>query len=253
MKKQLQLIGGLLAFGLLSYSCSEEEDSFPEAASLKVVHAASGAPPVHVDYFGAEMEDVDFSINPTLSFARSSRFTIPANETRDLRFTYASDTTTEVFIDEVSLGSGEIATYFLLGDSASLTSAIIQDVGHRTLADSANAVRFINMAEGVESLNIGIQDTNTDLATGLGFSQNSDFIEVDATLTNLEYTFEFKDDEGNVLSAFRFRQYSVFSFGGSIFVSVRALRDNITFALVGQADDGEGNNTLRVVQINNFL
>ena len=252
MKKQTRYFVGLFTACLLLTSCSDEDESFSQAASLKVVHAASGAPPVHVDYFGPELENLNFSINRTVSFASSSRFTIPANEVRDLRFTYASDTTTEVFVDEINLEAGEIATYFLLGDSANLTSAIIQDTGHKTFADSANAVRFVNMAEGVESLNIGIQDSTIELASGLGFSQGSDFIEVDATLSNVEYTFEFKDDQDSVLTTFRFRQYSVFSFGGTVFISVRALRDNVTLALIGQADDGEGNSTLRVVQVNNF-
>ncbi len=251
MKNITKLTFGLLT-AILFFSCSEEdENDFLQAGSLKVVHAASGAPPVHVDYFGANF-NVNFSINPTLAFATSERFTIPANERRDLRFAYASDTTTEVFMDEISLEAGQIVTYFLLGDSANLSASMIMDTGHKTFTDSANAVRFINMAEGVESLTIGIQDSTVALASSLGFSQGSDFIEVDATLQNENYVFTFKDDSDSLLTSFNFRQYQVFNFPGFFFVNTFALRDNVTLALVGKADDGDGNSALQVVQVNNF-
>ena len=238
-------------FQLLT-ACSTEEDDFLQAASLKVVHAASGAPAVHVDYFGPDVEDVNFVTNPALAFGSASRFTLPANASRELRFTYASDTTTEVFTEQVTLGPGSISTFFLLGDSALLSSIIINDQGHRTFEDSLNAVRFINMADGVVSVNVGIAGDPSLLASDLLFAEPTPFIEVDATLENERYRFTFKNDSDSVIASYDFEQYRVFNFPGLSFVSVTALRKNVTLALVGRPDDGSGNSTLRVVQIDNF-
>ena len=251
MRNLTKLTCGLIV-AFIFFSCSEEERTFAQSASLSVVHAASGAPSVHVDYFGETLDQLNFSINPTLAFASSNRFVIPSNEARPLVFTYASDTTTEVFSESVSLEPGQIATFYLVGDSANLSSRLINDTGFVTFSDSANAVRFINLAEGVESLNIGIQDSTATLASSLAFGDATEFITVDATLENERYTFTFNDPEGNQLTTFRFDQWLVFNFPGSFFASPITFRKNVTFVLVGQADDGEGNSTLQVARVDNF-
>ena len=120
--------------------------------------------------------------------------------------------------------------------------------GFSTFNPCLNAVRFINMAEGVASLNIGIQDATVELASGLQFGQHSEFIEIDATLDNVSYTFTFKNQSDSILSTFRLDQYR-FRFG-RIFPLV--LNRNLSFALVGKADNDEENNTLSVVRINNY-
>ena len=234
--------------GITLLSCSEEERTFPTAASLKVVHAASGAPAVHINYFGPELENLNFSKNRELDFGASQRFTIRANQPRNLKFTYESDTTREVYNEDLVLEPGEILTYFLLGDSANLTSSIIVDEGHQVFSDSSNAVRFLNMAEGVDQLNVGILESSVQLSSGLAFSQASEFILVDATLQNPNYVFTFKSQEDSTLATFNFSQYLV---SGSL-VFTRSYQRNATFALIGKSDDGEGNSTLQVVQINNF-
>lgn len=246
---------GLLISLPILFSCSEEDQTVIQSASLTVVHAASGAPGVHVDYFGQDIENLNFSINPTLSFAANDRFVIPANQSRPIHFTYALDTSTVVFIDEVSLSSGQIATYFLLGDSANLFSVIINDTGLRTFQDSLNAIRFINLAEGIESLSVGIQDSTIALAAGLGFSQSSEFIEVDAILENEAYDFTFKDDADSVLASFRLEQWRILIFPIPDFEPIiipSTVRKNVTLALVGDADGGEGSSTLQVVRIDNY-
>ena len=235
---------------LLLASCEDDIEGVPQPASLKMVHAAPGAPSVHVNYFG--VEDLNFSINPALAFGGNARYTIPAREARNIRFTYAADTAREVFNQELTLNPGQISTFFLLGDSANHSSVIIDDAGHRTFQDSLNAIRFINMSESVEAVNVGLADSSVVIATDLSFSNATEFIEFDATLENQTYTFTFKNDEGSVLSSYEFRQYEVFDFPGFFFVNVKALRKNVTLALVGAPDDGAGNSTLQVVQVNHF-
>ena len=237
---------------LVLLSCSEEDESFPLAASLTVVHGVPDAPAVHVNYFGRELEVLNFSINSTLGFRSGERFTIPANETRDVRFTYASDTTTEVLNRPVTLNVGQISTLFLLGDSANLSSVIIEDTGLQIFQDSLNGIRFINFSEDIGAVNVGLVDSSIAIGSGLSFSDATEFIEFDATLENSEYNFTFKNDADSVLASFRFQQYQIFDFPGFFFVNTLALRRNVTLALVGNADDGEGNSTLSVVRVNHF-
>ena len=229
-------------------SCEGDDPDFPESGSLTVVHAAAGAPAVHVDYFGDELEALNFAINPTLEYATNDRFAIPADEPRTLGFTFASDTTTVVLEEPIRLRAGEITTFFLLGDSDNLSSRTIETLGLQRLTDSVNAIRFINMAEGVPSLNIGIQDSTVTLGSDLSFADPTDFIQVNATLAEPNYVFTFADDQGTELATYDFQQYRIFDFPGFFFVQTLALRRNVTLALVGRVDDG----TLQVVQINHF-
>jgi len=239
----------ILLLALIMTACSEEgPNDFPRAASLTVVHAAAGVPAVHVEYFGDELEALDFSINPTLAFGDNDRFTLPANESRTLNFIPASDTTSVVFKEEISLQDDAIATYFLLGNSDNLSSRTIETRGLQRLTDSVNAIRFINMAEGVTSLNIGIRDSTVTLGSDLSFAAPTEFIEVDARLENENYIFTFKDAQDTELATFNFQQYRIFDFPGFFSVQTLALRRNVTLALVGRLDD----NTLEVVQINHF-
>ena len=229
MKKILNYLTLIVILSLALSACEENEIIVEEpAASLSVVHAASGAPPVHVDYFGETIEQLDFSINPTLSFASSNRFVIPSNETRALGFTYASDTTNVVFEEEVTLAPGQIATYFLLGDSLNLSSRLIDDAGLVTFRDSTNAVRFINLAEGVQSLNIGIQDSTATVASSLAFGDATEFITVDATLENERYDFTFKNEADSTLTTLGFDQWRVLRFGPRVFVFEQTCRTNVT-------------------------
>ena len=256
MKKHLTVftISGMALLGLMS--CENGDDSdFPQAASLTVVHGAVSAPEVHVDYFGEELEVLDFSINPTLAFGSTGRFTIPADETRAVGITYASDTTSVVLEDEVSLRAGEITSLFLLGDSLNLRSEAIETIGLERLNDSINAIRFINLTEDVESLNIGIQDSTVTLASSLSFANPSAFVQVDATLENENYIFTFNDNEDIELATYNFQQWRVIIFpfpGFDPVIRALTFRKNLTLALVGKLDDGEGNNTLQVVRLDHF-
>ena len=235
---------------LIMSACIEEDDNFPQAASLKIVHAAAGAPSVYINYLG--IDDPNFSVNPALSFGDYERLTLPANELQTIRFTYTTDTTSEVYRESIILNTGQISTFFLLGDSVNLSSAIIDDVGHQTLRDSLNAIRFVNMSQDIGEIHIALKDSSEIISADLSFSEMTQFIEFDATLKNPTYNYTFMNDEDSVIASYEFRQYNVIDFPGFFFVSTLALQKNVTLALIGRVNDGQGNGTLSVVQINNF-
>lgn len=238
----------ILAICTSLMACEDENGGFPQAASLKVVHAVPGAPEVHVDYFG--MESLNFSKNPTLNFGSNERYTLPVGVSRDIRFTYAADTTRQVLSQQVMLDPGQISTLFLLGDSSNLSTVMVEDLGLRSLRDSVNTVRFVNMSEETGTIRVELADESNVVAPGLAFANATDFMEVDATLENPSYTYTFIDSEDNVLASYTLEQFQVFIFPGfPPFVTVRTFQKNVTLALVGEADDGEGNNTLQVIRV----
>lgn len=253
MKSIANLTLFLLVFSFIFSSCGEEDQVIPQSASLTVVHAVTGAPALHVDYFGEDIEGLNFSINPAISFGTNEKYTIPAEVIRTIELTYAADTTTPVLSEDLSFVAGEIGTFFILGDSANLSSILIEDVGLQTLRDSLNSIRFINLAEGIENLNIGLADSTIEIASNLAFGEKTDFIEFEARLANESYDLTFKNSEDSVLSSFNFRQWQVFIFPDSPpFIFERTFRKNLTLALVGKPHDRQGANTLQVIRIDNF-
>lgn len=244
MKSQNTLIMLLLLSGFF-LACEDEPIEINQTASLKVVHAIADAPELYVNTFN---ENVMFSNLLTLPFGQFERYTFLAEEERDLTFVYEGDTTRQVFLEQVNLRAGQISTLFLIGDSANISTTLVEDVGLKTLKDSLNAIRFINLAEGVNSLKIGLADSSITIAQGLAFDNSTDFIEFDATLENIAYNFTFKNEADSVLTTFRYEQFFVFPFPG-FDPFVTSLYDNVTLALVGKSDDGIGNSTLQVIKI----
>ena len=236
----------LFCAGLLA--CDDESTEISQTASLKVVHAVTEAPEIYVNYFN---EDITFANFTTLPFGNTARYTLPAGETTSIEVTYVGDTTRQVFEQQVTLEAAQISTLYLVGDSANVSSVFIEDVGLRTLKDSLNAIRFINLSEDVGAVHVGLADSALVIAADLAFSSATGFIDFDATLDNVRYTFTFKDNADSVLASFSYEQFFVFPFPGAD-PFVISLYDNVTLALVGQADDGEGNSTLRVIRVDHF-
>ena len=233
----------LLAVAFLFLRCEEEND-FTTASSLKVVHAAT-APQVHVNYFGTELL---FSSNPTLGYTEWERYTLPAEEPRALTFTYASDTNRQVLSEVVTLAAGEISTYYLLGDSANLTGFLLEDgfpiSPTETEADSIVNVRFINLSRDAGTVNVATLRFDGTIVSGLDFQQDSDFIAFSATTTDSTYVFQFKDPSDQVLASA--------SLDPIPSRGVKPVFKSLTYALIGQADDGEGNDTLQIMPIEHY-
>lgn len=228
-------------------ACEDENGNFPRAASLKIVHAIPNAPKVHVDYFG--MENLNFSVNPTLGFRLNERYTLPAGVMRDIRFTYEVDTSNVVFQQQMVLEEGQISTLFLLGDSANIFSTVINDIGMRTLRDSVNAIRFGNMVEDIGAINVGLEDSSILRASDLAFSNTSEFIEFDATLENPSYTFVFRNEIDSVLAEYKLNQNSKLVFPGfPPIVSIATLQKNLSLVLI-ESVNVDGNTIYQVVRV----
>ena len=246
MKTIYNLFLGLIILGLPLSACEENNDVFPNAATLKVVHAAPDVPITHVNYLGL---DINFSSGLALSFKSNRRFNLPAGEARSIIFTYLEDTTRQVFSQNITLDAGEISTYYIVGDSANLSGFLTTEV-FQNYQDSVFGVSFVHASDDSEILairaiqldNEGVSDT-TLVTNSLAFQETTDFLPFESTTRIDAYTFQYLDASGSILASFsidplRRRREKVFR--------------NITLPLVGRTDDGEGGSSLEVIQIDNF-
>lgn len=240
--KNVQKTFAVLALAIIIFSCSKD-DGFLTPASLKVVHAIEGAPNVYLKNFASP--NFGFVVMPTLGYSQFKRLTLLDNKTQSIGVTFATDTTTQVFTEEFDLKAGEIATCFLVGNENNVSSVFFMDEGLTSLQDSVNAIRFINLSTDVNALTIDYDGATTNLISDMTLNSASDFIKVDATLSNLSYLFRFNDDQGNVVASYTHQQWLVYPWA----TYKRSFQENITLALVGALDDGQGNNTLSVIKI----
>ena len=229
---------------LFCMSCNEEED-FSKAAALRVIHGVSDAPSVHVNYIG--IETLNFSINPELGYGQDELYTLPANVARDIAFTYSVDTTRQVFNQELTLSPGQISSLFLVGDSANLSGFLLTET-FQNYSDSVFGVNFVHAANGLEALQVRVIQTDTAgandttlVSSSLSAQSATGFEQYEATGRIEKYTFEYLDASDSVLA-----DYLIDPFDFS------AVFRNITVPIIGKPDDGEGNSTLKTIDIDNF-
>ena len=239
--KNLHKLTLLLLIGSSLLTACEDDDSIQQAASLRIVHAVPGAPAVHVNYFG--VDNLDFSVNPTLSYGTENRYTLPAGEARNVIFTYSEDTTRQVFSQEITLEAGAMGTFFLTGDSANLAGFMLTNE-FQNYADSIFGASFIHASADIEPVSVrsialdtaGIADTLL-LASDVTFQAQTPFFEFDASSKVGDHTFQFLDATGAVLGNIKVPQFAFQSM---------PLFKNITICLIGDEDSPE------VIRIDNF-
>ncbi|NAY91422.1 DUF4397 domain-containing protein [Muricauda sp. JGD-17] len=232
MKNPFKFLYTLLVGFFLLSACSED-DSFPQVASLKVVHAGVNVPTLHVLYTQFS-EDFTFANNPVLSFAGNERYPVNADRENPIAFVNSTDTTSTVLSTNVNLPSGNISTLFLTGRDSNLSGLLLEDelLRHR---DSTAGFRFINLAPDSQSLTF-----EADQGIGpvsLGFEEATAFQEVGATAANASYNFEIKNGAGDVLTTY---------------ATTAPVFKNTTLVIIGLVDDGSGGNSLQVIRVDSF-
>ena len=233
------LIGSVTCICLIA--CDDDDTDFAGAASLKVVHAIPGAPEIQINYLD---ENIPFATNKAFGFGETKRYTLVTGETAVLRFNFVTDTTRQVFHQDVNLKAGEIATLYLKGDSTNLSSIFSID-SFANYPDSVFGVNFVHGADGLGPVSIrsisldnsGMSDTTT-LVSMPASGSVSDFFQLKATKRIDRYAFQYLDGSDSVLAS----------------LEVEPLKDrsskvfkNITLPLIGSPGEGAS-----IIEIDNF-
>ena len=230
----------LLIISFCFAGCEEDAAAPRMISSLKVVHALTDAPPLHINYFG---EEISFADNPALAFGETGRYTIPANVDRMIAFTSAEDTLSNIYQQSVNFEAGDIHSLFLTGQMENIQGLLLKDK-LLTFTDSAVGVRFVNLSPDVGVISVGTGDESGDVISGLDFRNASDFMALPVTQEIGAYQFQFKDDGDHGLVSVEFNPLPTFG--------RKPIFKNVTFVLIGLSDDGSGSGSLSVMQIDHF-
>ena len=246
MKKiRKHLLLGLIG-AIVFASCEENEPDVPQAATVRVVNAILDV---------GEIDLKDFQGNFSLSgldqinYAFSQRYTVPARTDIALDVAPTSDTLDILFSDVLRFDeAGSIITIVLFGDSTRVESFTIEE-SFSNYSESIYGIRFINLSEDSEAVRpraisldtTGIRDTM--VYDAISFREATAFNQVESGERIENWTFQYVDDENNVLYSTTVPLF--------FFFTPPTFR-NITIPLVGRFDDGEGGSDLTGFTIEHF-
>ena len=238
MKQTLKLTLTCLLLTIIT-SCSDEALPVFSTSAIKIIHASAGTGDFEIRDLDASMSN---RYDVLLRYSRNTRVTLPANTTSPFRLVQAGDTLVTVLDISIETGNpGSIYSLFIAGDSANVETIFIEDQ-FQNYADSLTGVRFINLSFDSDPVTVraiatdtaGVNDT-TIVVSALAYGSASGFDQFEAGSVIQQYSFEFLDASGNVLTAETIRP-----------INNRLVFKNITLPLIGVFDDGEGGNSLDV-------
>ena len=207
MKKLSLQFGLLLAISLISFSsCLKDNDGPPNdsiaGGIMYFVNAYPDAPHGLVYTLGGRMVGNPYTGEPMVLDYRTyshPQLLYPGN--RELVITgYNLDQ--EVIIDTtLAIKVDTVYTSFVYGTTEERKFAMTQDRTIENLGENESGIRFLNLAEGVESVNLLIEGeeeplfTDRPIETGASVVENQDF----QAHNSGTYTFKVTDSEGNEL------------------------------------------------------
>ncbi|WP_158655164.1 hypothetical protein [Flavivirga eckloniae] len=179
-------------------SCSENDNDFVKAATVKVVNLMSGE--------DSDSLLVKLGSNPinyattkaVVTFEQPENFSIAQNVTTQLEIVSLSDTLTSIFSESLNLEG--IHSLFFIGDRDASNTLLIEDKP-KQFTDSLVGVRFVNLSQLAGSITINVAGGES-IVTGLDQNSATDFIEFPAKVQDESYVFESRNATGELLSSF---------------------------------------------------
>jgi hypothetical protein len=166
-------------------------------AAVNVINASPGSPSIYVSFWG----DSAYYTAPTVSYGSYLELSIPA---KNASLYLATDTTKPFFNGPFPLIAGQIWSLFLAGQGGVPDSFFVRDYIHKlAVADSVTGVRFVNMAQGSNPINIDIRGASGPVTTNLQYKGVVGWqsFSANAAATTAGYTFEFRDNVSDSLLA----------------------------------------------------
>ncbi|GAA3605110.1 DUF4397 domain-containing protein [Flavivirga amylovorans] len=231
---KLNNIKCIIILAVFIVSCQVEDQPISTESSLRVLHASPNVSGIHVDYF---QQEINLATNPALFYQENIRFTLPANEDRNVLVIPSNDTLSIAYQKSVNFRRGESHTLALTGNVDSIEGILFKDELLK-ITDSIVGVRFINLASNIGSISVGTSGGSSNIVESINFGEASVFNEVTATQASGSYLFQFKDTNNNVLASTFLNPLPPFG--------IKPIFKNFTYALVGNS----GN--LSVVKIDHF-
>lgn len=181
---------------LAAIACTKT-NTVSTVAAVNIVNASPGSPSIYVNFWG----DSAYYKVPTISYGSYVELSVPAQKAS---LSLATDTTKPFLNGAFPLKAGQIWSLFLAGQSGVPDSFLVRDyIPTLAPADSVTGVRFVNMAQGGNPINIDVQGASGPVTTNVlyrGIVGWQSF-PANAAATTAGYVFEFRDGESDSLLA----------------------------------------------------
>lgn len=253
MKK---IINVLCILGLAFNACKKEEMpiSYP---SINVINAAVGAGTVKVNYHSRQINWSTYTGTiGSVPFGISQTFTVFNSNDYPFTIVPALDTLNAVFKQKLDLDPTGVYTLFTTGQTGAYDAVLVKEENiPYNYADSAIAVRFINLSPNSPAVNITLASTPTVNETvGLAYKQKTAFKKYTAlkVIPTGTLTFQVRDAASNaLLTSYTFPAVT----GASPYTTVSATLSrfkSVTLAIKGLAGTTSGTNAYSVFPVAHY-
>ena len=231
MKKNHIFLTILIA-GSLVASCKKDTGISTNIASLNIINATVDAPSLALNFSSVV---IPYYRNKTaISMGSAVEFGLSSGVSA-LNLVSSADTSNTLFHGTLDLKLGGIYSLYVIGQTPHMDTLFMKDniPAHE---DSTAGARFINLSPDSQSLSINQVGNTTPDFTSLAYKKITGFKKYSA-VTNITnnggYTYEIRDESGNILT--------IFNWNPAVF-------KNNTLVITGLV----GNSTVSVFSVNNY-
>jgi hypothetical protein len=168
-------------------------------AAVNVINASPA--PTSASIFVSFWGDSAYYTAPTVGYGSYVLFSVPA---KNASLYLATDTLKPFFNGPFPLQAGQIWSLFLAGQSGVPDSFLIRDyIPKLSPSDSVTGVRFVNMAQGANPIDVDIQGASGWVTTYVQYKGVVGWepFSANTAATAAGYTFEFRDYNSDSLLA----------------------------------------------------
>ncbi|WP_316818405.1 hypothetical protein [Pedobacter nyackensis] len=185
-------------------ACIKEHIEIP--ASINVVNVAINAGIVKVNYFGKSINWGSYTgTEASVVYGANKVYSVvDARSEFSLNIVRSTDTTKSVFNGHLNLTAGSINSLYLTGQSPNYDTVFVKESAFPVYADSAFAVRFINLVPNSGDVNVTLASSSTvNEFTGLAYKKQSVFKKYEATykFPNTYFNFQVRNSNGILLAS----------------------------------------------------
>jgi hypothetical protein len=250
MKK---IVFTVMASVALLYSCKKNKVA-PSYASINIINASIGAGTIKVNYFGKSVNWSSFIGSSGLVNFGTNQILTGFNINADYPLTIvpALDTLNAVFKQKLDFEASGNYTLFTTGQTGAYDAVFVkEETIPYNYADSAIAIRFINLSPNSPAVNVTLASTPTiNETSGLAYKQKTAFkkyADLKVVPTG-SLTFQVRDAVSNAILT----TYAIPVTGASPYTTVSTSLSrfkSITLAIKGLAGTASGTNAYSVFPV----
>lgn len=183
------------------YACKKDTQSVSTDASLSIVNASASNTSI-VAIFSNQIAAF-YTYQTSINYKSLLESGMPAGNV-PLTLVSSADTTKPFFKGQLNLNAGGVYSLFI-ADKGSSTDTLLTKDHIVAYADSTAGVRFINLCADSGPINVNVQGSAIADFSNLNYKQWTSFKTYKVLSTANSYTFEIRNQSGDLLTTFIWR------------------------------------------------